>query len=356
MKNYLKLFIITLIFISSIPCITFLCKDSALTLETAKSVSLKSSETPQSKVQAKTTVKKDKKEKRTVTSKKNSQPAKSNDIKLYLSKERKVETLSYEEYVAGCVASEMGNCPQTEALKAQAIVCYTYAMYCKENNSHKSLKGAYLSDDSSKYQAYKSLNTLKSELSDSYDDYMKDILTAVKAVKGEVLTYDDKAILSAYHSCNSGKTHSCKDIWGEDKPYLTSVLSVGDTLSGEYKSTVSFTKEEMISLLKKAYPEKHFSGSSVKITNTGKDGLVNEIKVFSQELKGSELRSALSLNSADFTVRKKSGKYIFTVYGYGHGLGMSQEGAKYMAAQGFTYKEILKHYYSGVEIVSDYGV
>ncbi len=73
-------------------------------------------------------------------------------------------------------------------------------------------------------------------------------------------------------------------------------------------------------------------------------------------LKGSEMRSALELKSSVFTVIYKNGKFIFTTDGYGHGVGLSQAGAQYMAKLGFSYKDIIYHYYNGVEILGGNNV
>ena len=87
-----------------------------------------------------------------------------------------------------------------------------------------------------------------------------------------------------------------------------------------------------------------------KLKNMSSEEFVKKILVFGKEYSGTELRTALKLNSPYFTVKKQKEKYIFTVYGKGHGVGMSQYSADYMARQGSTYEEILIHFYSDCSI------
>ncbi len=86
-----------------------------------------------------------------------------------------------------------------------------------------------------------------------------------------------------------------------------------------------------------------------EITNTD-TGMVKTIIIGEKTFKGTEIRTLFGLKSSTFTVKCADGNFVFTVSGYGHGVGMSQYGADYMARQGFTYEEILKHYYVGTEI------
>ena len=87
-----------------------------------------------------------------------------------------------------------------------------------------------------------------------------------------------------------------------------------------------------------------------KITNTD-TGMVKTITICGKEFKGTDIRKLFDLRSSTFNLEYKDEDFVFTVNGYGHGVGMSQYGANYMAQQGFSYEEILKHYYTDVEIV-----
>ena len=131
---------------------------------------------------------------------------------------------------------------------------------------------------------------------------------------------------------------------------MQSVSSEGDKLANNYVSKVEFSKSELKKRLNSAFNIKD-KDEILSDRETTELGLVKTVKVFGQKISGSDLRETLELNSSNFDFEQKNGKYIFTVYGYGHGVGMSQYGADYMAKQGYTYKEILAHYYTDCEIL-----
>ena len=182
------------------------------------------------------------------------------------------------------------------------------------------------------------------------DTYENKIKTAIKSVAGKKITYNSKVILAVYHAISSGNTESALDIWGGSYDYLVSVESLGDKLSPNYLTTAEFSVEDLKTKLSSiaqfsGEPKDYFG----EITRTG-SGSVRTVNLCGKTLSGSDIRAALDLRSANFEVGFSTDKFIFTVKGYGHGIGMSQYGAHYMAMQGKTYEEILKHYYKGCEI------
>ena len=126
--------------------------------------------------------------------------------------------------------------------------------------------------------------------------------------------------------------------------------SLGDKLSPNYLTTAEFSVEDLkaklSSLVQFSGDTKDYFGEIIRTQS----GTVKTIIVCGSSVSGSDIRSALDLRSANFEVSFSSDKFIFTVTGYGHGIGMSQYGAHYMAMQGKSYEEILKHYYTGCEI------
>ena len=165
-----------------------------------------------------------------------------------------------------------------------------------------------------------------------------------------MITYESKPITAVYHAISSGKTEDAKDIWGTEYPYLKPVSSEGDKLSKDYISEASFSVEELKSKLSS---DAEFSSSPAnffgKISRTD-SGVVKEIEVCGKALKGARIRTLLDLRSSNFEVKYEAEKFVFTVYGYGHGVGMSQNGANYMAKQGSDFKEILCHYYKDCKV------
>lgn len=256
----------------------------------------------------------------------------------------KVENVGITDYVIGCVACEMPTSYNPEALKAQAVVSLTYALYQRSSGGESDI-----SDDPSVHQAYATYDELKEKWGDSYDENIAVIQKAVKAVSGEYLTYKGELVKPSYFALSSGITNSAEDVWGSKVEWLISVSSDGDKLSPSVKSVFEYTESELIDLLKdECTLDKISIGKIVK----AESGYVKSIKISSHEFSGENLRQLLSLRSGNFTIEKSDDVYVFTCMGYGHGVGMSQNGANYMAKQGSDYKEILSHYYPGTQIMA----
>lgn len=275
--------------------------------------------------------------------------------KVLLSDSNTVVEMSELEYICGAVASEMPATYHVEALKAQAVACYTYAMKAKSTqlkSPDSALKGAYLSSNNSVHQGYKTKEQLKEKWGDKYDTYYKKIEDAVKAVIGKVITYKGELITAAYHAISPGKTESAEVVWGGEVPYLISVNSAGDRLSPDYSSTLVLTTDQFSEIAA------GLSGVSLGVDAsqwvsspvTSESGIVKTIKVGESTFEGSKIREVFSLRSSCFTIEYKNNTFTFNVTGYGHCVGLSQYGADYMSRQGSTYNEILTHYYTGAKI------
>lgn len=269
-------------------------------------------------------------------------------IQVMFSESGKTKKTEMREYVIGCVAAEMSPLYHSEALKAQAIASYTYAMYITENTEN------LISDSPEKNQGYLSENERKEKWKENYDAYEKKIEDAVDAVNGYIITYEGKAALTVYHSICIGKTHSAENMWGEDYPYLKSVESSGDILSPNRVAKHTFQKDEYVDILKKSgflISEKSEENAGTIMTDS--DGYVSEIEINKKSISGPEFREIFGLESSCFEVKYSDEEYIITCSGNGHGVGMSQYGADYMARQGSTWQEIILHYYSGAEISTE---
>lgn len=268
-----------------------------------------------------------------------------------------VVTMNFLDYIIGVVAGEMPASYHEEALKAQAVAAYTYALrniYNERENPSPALKGASITDDSTKHQAYITVDKMKEKWGDNFDTNYKKIANAVKEVFGEVVTYNGQIANTLFHSISSGKTESAKNIWGgSGVPYLVSVDSTGDVLAPNYSSVTVLSKEQFkniaktIPSVKLSDNPKEWVGEAEKTTA----GTVTSITIGGVKLKGTEVRAYFGLRSPAFTITYKDGNFTIKTTGYGHGVGMSQYGADYMARKGKTYREILAHYYPGTEIV-----
>lgn len=291
---------------------------------------------------------------------KNAKPPKtSGDIKtaiaddsfrVYLTGEKETVALSAEEYTLGVVLAEMPVEYEPEALKAQAVVAYTYAKYKSLARADKEYD---VTDSHESDQEYLSESEARERFGENYEKYKEKVMSAVKAVKGEILTYGKEPILAVCHSISGGKTESAENVWGGDYPYLIPVESVGDILSSEYLSEVTLSDEQMRSALEALGIKADGSAETwlTDITHT-ESGYVDTLKICGTEVKGTAFRSAIGLKSANFDFTHSDGRFVFSVRGYGHGVGMSQYGAQFMALQGSSYREILEWYYTGVELSS----
>lgn len=273
-------------------------------------------------------------------------PEKSETIRVLRRESGEIEEMKVEDYLFSVVAAEMPALYETEALKAQTVAAYTYAM-CKAAKS----EGDYdITDDSSIDQAFIPYDEAMAKWGENASTYEEKIRAAVKSVLYEKVTYDGKLILAAYHAISSGRTENAADTWGGNYAYLTSVDSSGDKLSPNYLSTAEFTADELKEKLSEyATLSGDGSGWIGEISRT-ETGTVLTAVIGGKSISGGNIRKALSLRSANFDVAFSSGKFTFTVRGYGHGIGMSQYGAHYLAMQGKNYKEILLHYYPGCKI------
>ena len=274
-------------------------------------------------------------------------------IKLLHKKTEEVEELDLDEYIANVVSAEMPVKYNIEALKAQAIVARTYTMY--KITKSKKHKEADICDDSTCCQAWISKSDrFKKWKSDEAQENWNKIVKAVNDTKGKIVTYNGKPINAFFHSNSGGKTETPYYVWGgEGYPYLQVVETAGEENYSQYKSEAEFTKKEFEKKIKEKHNEfeiNYEQEDCIKIEERDKSDRVVTVKLGNLKLSGVEVRTALGLKSANFNVEIEEKKIKFTVYGYGHGVGMSQTGADALAKQGKNYEEIIKHFYSGVEI------
>lgn len=253
--------------------------------------------------------------------------------------------LTREEYITGVVAAEMPALYHEEALKAQAVASYTFAITRKAENKDKDYD---ITADHTVDQSFVTTEQLKERWGENYEEYANKIKKAVQETDKLIITHGGKPITAVYHAISSGKTENCKNVWGSERAYLVPVTSEGDKLASNYITEISFTSEEIKEKLKTEFSgEEKSYFSKIKKTDSG---TVKEVTVCSAKFTGFELQKALDLRSACFDIEYSDSVFKFIVYGAGHGVGMSQNGANFMAKQGSDFKEILTHYYKGCKI------
>ncbi len=239
-----------------------------------------------------------------------------------------------------------------ESLKAQSVASYTY--FSRERNlarenPKEDLNGADFFVDTSNWMYYTTMENLKARWGNKFDEYFLKIKEAVDSVFGEILkTEDGKPILAMYHAISNGNTENSSDIFGDNVSYLSAVASPGDQFAPDFQTFLEISFEDFKNKIILKYPDIKFSeniSSWIGEKETTISGTVKNINICGKNLTGREIRNIFSLRSATFEIIKKDNTFMFKIKGYGHGVGMSQYGAEYMARQGSTYKEILNWYY-----------
>lgn len=270
-------------------------------------------------------------------------------INVLLSENGEIKTMDINEYIVGVVAAEMPATFEVEALMAQAVAARTYTVSKLNENVHSKVhKGADICTDPTHCQAYISPKDACAAWKENASDYLKKCKKAVYDTANVIMVYKDEPVKAVFHSSSSGITENAADVWGGDVPYLVSVESPGEEKCPSHKSKVTVSIDEFKKTVSKKYAvdfSKKIIGTSVKTSG----GMVKELEVGNVKIKGTEIRSMFSLRSASFDAVEDGKNIVFDVVGNGHGVGMSQYGANYLASVGYDYKQILKKYYTGIE-------
>lgn len=277
----------------------------------------------------------------------------SDKIKVYITKEARIEEIQIEEYVKSVVSGEMLVSFNEEALKAQAIAARTYVM-------SKRLKPCEIAEggdvcDTTHCQVYISKSERLEKWGNKGEEYWDKISKAVDETKGMVLTYNNELVLyPQYFSTSSGMTENAVDVFSNDVPYLVSTESDGEEIAPKYESEFTFNINEFVNKINNKYPEAQVNvdniSGNIEVISRSDAGGIKEIRFGKTKVKGSDFRLAFGLSSTNFEYSIDSENIIFKCKGYGHGVGMSQWGANVMGNNGSKYKEILNHYYKGTEL------
>ena len=265
-----------------------------------------------------------------------------------------IQEMDLETYLCGVVRAEMPASFELEALKAQAIAARTYTYYKMENGPSANHPDADACDDITCCQAYKSEADAAVDWGMSTAVYENKIRRAVAETDGEVVLYEGEPVLAVFHSSSAGATQNVEDVWQNSLPYLQSVDSPeGADAVPNYYSKVAFTLTDFKERFIGQYPTANLSGSpsnwftNIQQTETG---AVLSLEVGGVVVKGADLRTLLGLRSTTFTIDFTDTEVVFSVTGYGHGVGLSQYGANVLAEEGWTCEEILEHYYTGAAV------
>ena len=280
-------------------------------------------------------------------------------VRVYLHKTKKIVEIDLEEYIKGVISGEMPASFENEALKAQAVAARSYAVsrILKYSNGGQSAHpGAELCDDVH-CQVWLSKDQLR-EAKPKYwmRDYWPKIEQAVEDTRGLILTYRGEPIGEPlFHSSSGGRTENSEDVFAASVPYLRSVESPYEENTPHYSEVQVVKVSAFISKFKSKYNDSDINESNLKtamkIMERSTGGRILKMQVGNKVVTGRELRELLGLRSANFKISMDNKNIEITSFGNGHGVGMSQYGANGMALNGYSFEEILKHYYVGTEVM-----
>jgi len=281
-------------------------------------------------------------------------PSKAMPVRLYRSADGDVLTLDLEEYVAGVVSAEMPAEFPLEALKAQAVAARTYAAHnmTKFGGQGVNHGTADVSDDPAVSQAWVGTATLKQRWGNKYEQYEQKIRQAVRETNGRIICYENRPISALFHAASAGRTASAEEIWGSSGyPYLQSVAAPEDSDDERVVRTKRIAADALLSSLGEDAVEVSSPAElSLEILSRTASGRVEKLRVKDKIISGDTARSLWGLRSTNFSVAYENGEIVFTTYGYGHGVGMSQYGAAKLAEDGKSYEEITGYFYRGTKI------
>jgi len=246
-----------------------------------------------------------------------------------------VNEVDIEWYLCGVVETEIGRIKEIEALKAQTLCARTYVI----RGYKRHLKEGFHLCDQQHCQAYKSVSTYKP------------IIDAVFATKSEVIMYEGKLIDALFSACCGGVTADAQEVWNKDIPYLKPVL---DGKYCQHSKNFKWTLTLPVSQWRKLMP---VSDSLPSVIYYIPDRSGRPYKLLSRNtdftLDDNVVRTQLRLKSARIKYTLQGSYVCIEGSGFGHGVGLCQEGAIGMAKQGFTYQNIIKYYYKEVTLGYD---
>lgn len=251
-------------------------------------------------------------------------------------------TLPLQEFLVGLAACEMPPEWPAAALCAQMVAGHSYAL---------ALGDTPLQVNSAQCLGWTDPDVLKARWGDDYERFHALLVQAAQTVGNSVLTYDGSPAAACYHSISAGHTEASQNVWETALPYLQGVPSPADLTADGYETTVEYSPEQvsavLISLeLEPGNDPAAWFGDAVR----DDAGYITAQTVCGTAVSGTKMRRAFHLRSASFSVEYNGTSFCFTTHGYGHGVGLSQYGAKALAEQGRTWQEILLYYFPGCEV------
>lgn len=265
-----------------------------------------------------------------------------NNLNVRVKRDAGIVTVPLEDYVVGVLAGEMPIEFEMEALKAQAVAARSYVLKKMSYNKEKE----YDVVDTIMNQVYLDNDYLKKTWGKDYVKKINKLKTAVIETNYQYVDYNGNIADTMFFSTSVGETENSEEVFSNKVPYLKSVSSTWDEISPVYKLNYQFKLNEFLNKLDLPYS----NFVKLEVIDSTSTGRVKKIKINEKTFDGSVVVTKLKLKSNHFTIKQDGDTINITTKGYGHGVGMSQYGAQGMALNGYSYEEILTHYYQGTSI------
>ena len=265
-----------------------------------------------------------------------------NNLNVRVKRDAGIVTVPLEDYVVGVLAGEMPIEFEMEALKAQAVAARSYVLKKMSYNKEKE----YDVVDTVMNQVYLDNDYLKKTWGKDNVKKINKLKTAVIETNYQYVDYNGNIADTMFFSTSVGETENSEEVFSNKVPYLKSVSSTWDEISPVYKLNYQFKLSEFLSKLDLPYS----NFVKLEVIDSTSTGRVKKIKINEKTFDGSVVVTKLKLKSNHFTIKQDGDTINITTKGYGHGVGMSQYGAQGMALNGYSYEEILMHYYQGTSI------
>ena len=279
-------------------------------------------------------------------------PSETTQIRVYDHRTGERITMDLEEYVVGVVAAEMPYHYSYEALKAQAVTTRTYTLYSAAHGGCHTDPESDVCTNSKCCQAFSTRERMENAWGKGFILNYNRVAQAVMDTKGEVIVWRGKLCDAMYHACSGGQTENSENVYANAIPYLRGVASPYEDPMREEDTEIG--TDALAALIAAKYPESGITPENVRdgiaIVSAYESGRVKELRLGKTKITGKQARSLFGLRSTMFTFTWKDEGIVFHTVGFGHGVGLSQNGANGMAKHGSNYREILLHYFTGVTI------
>lgn len=257
-----------------------------------------------------------------------------------------------EDLLRGILANEISMNTEPEAMKAQAVIARTNCLRAIE-------RGEDLPEGLTKGEMIRMWGQ------ENFSEYYSLLENSIEATRGVSMVYNGSYIQADFHKSSAGYTRDAEEVYGNDDfPYLKRADSRMDLTSEDFLKVVFYTPQELILKGGELFSEETKTAASDKtaadlinqmvVTKRDQAGYVMEVTIDGQAHSGEEVRLLYDWNSSNFFLKEVDGEIRVTTKGLGHGLGLSLYGANQLAMDGFSYKDILKYFFEGIEFVTQY--